>query len=102
MKHFDTGQYPQGFEVLASTKRSQAAMMTLERGGVEGGPENKHDDADQWLYVISGAGAAIVEGKQVPLEAGSLVLIAAGERHEIRCGNKAPLVTLNFYAPPEY
>jgi len=52
--------------------------------------------------VASGSGSAIVEGEQVTLEAGDVLLIAAGEGHEVRAADGAPLVTVNVYAPPVY
>lgn len=90
------------WKVLGGTKRSQAAEMTLPPGGTEGGPDNRHEESDQWLYVVSGSGEAIVEGKRAVLSAGTLLLIEAGEAHEIRNTGDEPLRTLNVYAPPEY
>ncbi|MGH8717346.1 MAG: cupin domain-containing protein [Burkholderiales bacterium] len=71
------------FEVIAGTRRSQAAVMVVAAGSSEGGRSNKHEAADQWLYVVSGNGSAIVNGKEVTLEPGTL-LIEARETHEIR------------------
>lgn len=90
------------FQVLGGTDRSQAAAMTLSPGRSTGGPDNAHEAADQWLYVVSGSGEATVDGRNVALEAGDLLLIAAGETHEIAAGSREALVTVNVYAPPEY
>ena len=90
------------FRVLGGTEHSQAAAMTLAPGRTTGGPDNCHDVSDQWLYVVSGSGEAVVEGERVDLVAGDLVLIAAGERHEICASAQEALVTINVYAPPEY
>ena len=90
------------FTVVAETARSQAATMVLAPGESTGGPDNRHARSDQWLYVISGAGKAIVEEEEVGLEPRSLLLIEAGEAHEIICTGEEPLVTVNVYAPPEY
>jgi len=92
----------QGFHVLARTERSEAATMVLDPGQGTGGPDNTHDRSDQWLFVLSGRGRATVGGSQADLEAGSMVLIEAGEPHEIENTGDGPLRTLNFYAPPEY
>ena len=92
----------ESFRVFGGTERSQAAAMTLEPGGSTGGPDNRHETSDQWLYVISGSGEATIAAERVTLTAGDLLLIAAGETHEIRAGTGAPLVTVNVYAPPEY
>jgi len=90
-----------GFKVLSQTKRSEVASMVIKPGDKEGGPDNKHK-ADQWLYVISGSGTAIVEGKTVSLKRGTLLQIAEGETHEIRNTGKRDLRTINFYTPVIY
>lgn len=91
-----------GFKVIAGTSRSQVATMVLAAKESTGGPDNKHETSDQWLYVISGEGRAIVEGKENALSEGTLLLIEAGETHEIINNGDQPMKTLNFYCPPEY
>ncbi len=87
----------EGFEVLAKTKRSEVATMVIHPGDKEGGPDNKHK-GDQWLYVLSGKGTALVEGKEVSLERGVLLEIPEGERHEIKNTGQTDLRTINFYS----
>lgn len=101
-KHRIGGTSAAGFGVLGGTDRSQAAWMTLAAGESTGGPDNRHAGSDQWLFVVSGSGTAVVEGERLTVAAGDLLLIAAGEGHEIRAADDAALVTLNVYAPPEY
>ena len=101
MKH-STLRFGQGFRVAIGNRRSQAASMTLGPGDCEGGPDNRHRGADQWLFVHSGSGVAIVNGRRVRLRAGSIVLIERGDRHEIRNTGPAPFRTLNVYVPPAY
>jgi mannose-6-phosphate isomerase-like protein (cupin superfamily) len=95
-------RFREGFEVEIGNRRSQAAQMVIAPGESEGGPDNRHGGADQWLYVVSGSGAAIVNGKRHALRAGTLVLIERGDTHEIRCTGRLPLETLNLYLPPAY
>ncbi len=102
MKHVETGDAAGFFDVVAGTGRSQAATMDLEPGRSTGGPDNRHPVADQWLYVVSGRGRATVEGETISLGPGSLLLIEAGEAHEIECTGEEPLRTINVYAPPVY
>jgi mannose-6-phosphate isomerase-like protein (cupin superfamily) len=64
-----------------------------------GGPVDRHEGADQWLYAVSGVG---VEGERVEPREGTRVLIGRGERHEIRNTGDAPLGTRNVYVPPAY
>jgi mannose-6-phosphate isomerase-like protein (cupin superfamily) len=91
-----------GFRVALGNARSQAASMTLAPGDAEGGPDNRHRGADQWLFVQAGSGVAIVNGRRLRLRAGSLVLIERGDRHEIRNTGRTVLRTLNIYLPPAY
>ena len=95
-------RFGKGFRVAIGNDRTQAAQMVLPPGGQEGGPENRHRGADQWLFVVSGSGTAIVNGRHYALRAGSLILIERGDRHEIRCTGQTDLKTLNIYLPPAY
>ena len=98
-KHLRFGK---GFRIAIGNRRSQAATMVLEPGDSEGGPDNRHRGADQWLYVETGSGAAIVNGKRVALRPGTLLLIERGDTHEIRNTGLTPMKTLNIYVPPAY
>src|SRR4051812_23931300 len=95
-------QFGHGFRVILGNDRAQAAQMTLGPGEAEGGLDNLHRGADQWLYVVSGTGAAIVNGQRLELREGSLVLIERGDKHEIRNTGSEPLKTHNIYIPPAY
>jgi len=95
-------RFGHGFKVLTGNRRSQAATMTLGPGDCEGGPDNRHRGADQWLFVEAGRGTAIVNGRRIALKPGSLVLIERGDRHEIRNTGRTPLRTLSVYVPPAY
>jgi mannose-6-phosphate isomerase-like protein (cupin superfamily) len=90
------------FKVVAGTARSQAATMVLAPGQSTGGEDNVHPASDQWLYVISGLGRAVINGRTTDLETGTLLLVEAGETHEIANSGSQPLVTINVYAPPAY
>jgi len=97
-----TLRFGEGFRVALGNRRAQAATMTLAAGDCEGGPDNRHRGADQWLFVTAGRGAAIVNGRRHALRAGTLILIERGDRHEIRNTGRTPLRTLNIYVPPAY
>lgn len=95
-------QFEPGFRVAMANRRAEVAEMVLPPGDAEGDAGNRHRGADQWLFVVSGEGEAIIDGRHHPLTTRTLLLIEAGERHEIRNTGDAPLRTLNFYAPPAY
>jgi mannose-6-phosphate isomerase-like protein (cupin superfamily) len=98
-KHLRFGK---GFCVALTNGRAQAATMVIEPGDCEGGPDNKHRGADQWLYVLSGTGTATLARRKHALRAGSLLLIGRGSTHEIRNTGRTDLKTLNIYVPPAY
>jgi mannose-6-phosphate isomerase-like protein (cupin superfamily) len=91
-----------GFKVLAGTERSEVATMVLVPGQSTGGPHNTHEKSDQWVLVLSGRGRATIGGVPQELAPWDLLLIEAGEPHQIDNTGEKPLRTLNFYAPPEY
>ena len=108
MKHVKTGKKRGKFNLLAHTRKLQAAMMTLGPGGTsDDEPSNEHGGSEQWLLVISGSGEAKVGKRRAPLrriklETGSLLIIERGELHQIINTGKRSLRSINFYAPPAY
>jgi mannose-6-phosphate isomerase-like protein (cupin superfamily) len=95
-------RFGEGFRIVFGTRHAQAAEMTLAAGDSEGGPNNRHRGSDQWLYIVSGTGVAVVNKKRYPLRTGTLLLIEHGDTHEIRNTGEEPLRTLNLYVPPAY
>jgi mannose-6-phosphate isomerase-like protein (cupin superfamily) len=91
-----------GFRLSVGNTRSQAAVMVLSVGGKEGGSDNHHRRADQWLLVTEGTGTAIINGHKTGLKPGKVLLIEAGDRHEIRNTGRSLLKTVSVYVPPAY
>lgn len=91
-----------GFRVALGNRRAQVAEMVLGQGETEGGPDNRHRGSDQWMFVVEGTGAAIVNRRRRKLAPRTLVLIERGDTHEIRNTGRGPLRTINFYVPPAY
>jgi mannose-6-phosphate isomerase-like protein (cupin superfamily) len=95
-------RFGEGFRVVRGNSASQAAEMVLAPGDAEGGADNRHRGADQWLFVLSGTGEATVNGRRHRLSPGSLLFIARREKHQVKNTGRALLRTLNFYVPPAY
>jgi mannose-6-phosphate isomerase-like protein (cupin superfamily) len=95
-------RFSEGFRVVRGNSASQAAEMVLAPGDAEGGADNRHRGADQWLFVLSGTGEATVNGRRHRLSAGSLLFIARREKHQVKNTGRGLLRTLNFYVPPAY
>jgi quercetin dioxygenase-like cupin family protein len=90
------------FMPFLRTERCQVATMKLLPDQVSGEYGNEHPEADQIVVVLEGGGHAIVSDDTVELEEGDLLLIRAGEKHQLRADGAGSLVTLNFYSPPVY
>jgi mannose-6-phosphate isomerase-like protein (cupin superfamily) len=95
-------RFGKGFRVAFGNRRGQAATMVIAPGDGEGGPDNRHRGADQWLFVVAGTGTATIAGRRRRLRPGTLLLIERGTTHEIRNTGRAMLETLNLYVPPAY
>ncbi len=94
--------YEMGFHILIGDERSQAATLVIQPGRKVGGPHNKHRGADQWIYVESGSGEAVIEDTPYPLTRGTLILIQRTESHGFRNTGADELRILTFYVPPAY
>jgi mannose-6-phosphate isomerase-like protein (cupin superfamily) len=95
-------KFTKGFRVAVGNARAQAAEMVIPPGDAEGSWHNRHDGADQYLFVVSGTGIATINKRRHGLKAGTVILIEHGDTHEIRNTGRSYLRTLNFYSPPAY
>ncbi len=108
MKHTKTGRRRGEFDLLIATRAAQAAMMTLPPGSSsDDEPSNEHPRCEQWLFVLSGSGQAIIGKRRnrlhrVALAENSLLVIERGELHQIKNTGRRPLRTFNIYVPPAY
>lgn len=91
------------FRIVAGTARSQVGILTLGPGEKTGGLHaSDHPQSDQVVYVVAGHGQATVRDQTAPLTPGDVLIIPAGDPHELRCTGNEPLRTLNVYAPAAY
>jgi mannose-6-phosphate isomerase-like protein (cupin superfamily) len=82
--------------------------MVLQPGGASDDEQsNEHPRSEQWLFVISGTGEAIIGKRRaslrrVALRENSLLVIERGELHQIKNTGRQALRTINVYIPPAY
>lgn len=86
------------FAVLATTSHSQAATLVVSPDARTTGTADAA--TDQWLYVLAGQGRAAIANEAVELGPGALILIEAGEPHEIHNLGDVPLEAFYICAPP--
>lgn len=86
--------------VVATGPHAQVVLMCLRRGEAIGA--EVHEDTDQVFIVAKGSGEAVVGGVTQPLEKGSLLLVPAGTRHDIRNTGEKRLRLVTIYAPPHH
>ena len=60
-----------------------------------------HRDFEEVIYVLSGSGTTHAESGEIPLHAGEMVLIPAGEKHMTVNTGSEPLVLLCFFPVPD-
>lgn len=87
--------------VLFTGPNMQLVLMTLEPGEDIG--QETHDGHDQFIRIEAGTGVARLNGRESPLEDGSIVVIPAGVEHNIVNTSKHEALRLyTLYSPPEH
>lgn len=87
-------------KVLYTAKNSQLVLMSLEPQEEIG--EEVHN-LDQFIRIESGQGKTVVGGSEQEIEAGFIVLVPAGVRHNIiNTSPDIPLKLYTLYAPPNH
>ncbi|WBY02585.1 cupin domain-containing protein [Ramlibacter tataouinensis] len=83
---------------ILTNEHSQLVLMSVGPGEDIG--EETHD-VDQTLAFVEGEGEAILDGRKSRIEAGSLVVVPAGTRHNFVNTGSQPLKLYTIYSPPE-
>ena len=86
--------------VLFTGDKSQLVIMSLKAGEDIG--EEVHDDVDQLLYLVKGTGVAVIDGKEVAFEKGSIFCVPKGTRHNVKNLGDEPMKVFTVYAPPQH
>ncbi len=86
--------------VLYTAKHCQLVVMSIPAGSDIG--EEVHD-VDQFIRIEEGEGQSILDGVERELTDGSVVVIPAGVRHNIRNTSTSDALKLySLYAPPHH
>ena len=86
--------------VIHTGSREQIVVMTLSPDGDIG--DEVHPQTDQLFVVVEGNGEARVGAYELAVEAGDLVFVEAGTRHNIINRATIPLRLITVLAPPAY
>ena len=81
-------------------EHTHLVIMTIPVGGEIG--EEVHENTDQILTFVSGAGKAIVSGSEKNVAQGDLVVVPAGHKHNFVNTGPNPLILYTVYGPPEH
>jgi mannose-6-phosphate isomerase-like protein (cupin superfamily) len=87
-------------EVLATGPHSQVVVMSIPPGEDIGA--EVHEKVDQVLVVVSGEGAAILDGERTAIGPGWLVQVPAGVHHDLVNTGPEDLRLYTVYAPPQH
>lgn len=59
-------------------------------------PTHVHSDMDELFFVESGSGRITINGQSLELASGSMILVHAGEEHELSSAENEELIVLYF------
>ncbi len=86
--------------VIATGPHSQLVTMSIPPKEDIG--SEVHPGTDQMLFIVSGAGKAVVDNESVEVTANDVVFVPAGSRHNLINIGAEDLRLFTVYAPPEH
>jgi quercetin dioxygenase-like cupin family protein len=98
---------PEDYAVFNASKMGKATIFRSDRMLVglncfEPGQEHKlhsHAGMDKVYHVVSGRGLFLLEGREIPMEAGVMLVAPDGVPHGIRNTGSGQLIVLAILAP---
>jgi len=87
-------------QVLVNGKHTQIVIMSIPPGGEIG--EEVHPANDQILFLVSGEGKVLLNGKEGVFRSGDIVLVKAGTRHNFINTGDTDLKIITMYSPPHH
>ncbi len=89
-------------EKMGKATLFQSERMLVGLNGFEVGQEHKlhaHQGMDKMYHVLEGSGLFLLEGKELPMEAGNLLIAPSGVLHGIRNTGNMKLLVMVVLAP---
>ncbi len=86
--------------VLDTTGHTQLVLMFIAAGGEIG--EEIHEDTDQVLCFVDGAGEALLGDQRRTVAGGDVVVVPAGTRHNFVANAGQALRLYTVYSPPHH
>ncbi len=83
---------------IVTNEFSQLVLMSIDPGSEIG--EAVHE-GDELLGIVEGNGEVVMNRQHSPVQAGSLVVVPAGTRHNLMNRGSAALKLVSVYAPPQ-
>ena len=86
--------------VMFTGTQSQLVAMSIPPNGDIG--EETHERVEQTIVCVSGEGVLEINGVANRFQAGDIVVITPGTRHNLRNAGTAPLKLYTIYVPPNH
>jgi mannose-6-phosphate isomerase-like protein (cupin superfamily) len=87
-------------KVLFTGARSQLVVMSIPPGSDIG--SERHERVEQTLFILAGTGRATLDGVELPVAAGDVLVITPGTEHDVVNTGADPLQIYTIYAPPNH
>jgi len=87
-------------KVVDTGKYSQVVIMSINPGEDIG--EEVHKTNDQTLYLVSGSGKSVINGKPAEYNSGDVAFVPAGSMHNFINTGSSDLKIITIYGPPHH
>lgn len=85
---------------IATGNHTQIVMMSIEPGSDIG--KEVHEDNDQILMLVSGAGKALIGTEETDFEVGDVAMVPSGTEHNFTTVGDNPMKIITFYSPAHH
>jgi mannose-6-phosphate isomerase-like protein (cupin superfamily) len=98
--HSQTAENTNFRKVIFTGAKSQLVVMHIPVGGEIG--EETHEHVEQTLYFEKGTAKAILDDVESPLNAGDILIVTPGTKHNVVNTGTEPLKVFTVYAPANH